>query len=167
MPSLRQALASRDALTGGVIAVLGAFFFIAAGSIQGFGDDPVGPRFLPRTVCLLMIMLGLALAARSWWRGEADPGAQDSGPSAAVAKVKVAALGVAAVLYAALFYLVGFIFASLLAFPVVLYLFGLRSIVKLSVTTAAAVAVFYSFFFGLLGVPDPPGLWVDFFGLLR
>ena len=157
----------RDMVAGGATVALGVFFLVASDSIQGFGDDPVGPKFLPQAVCLLMIVFGAVLGAGAWRSARANGPGEQPADAAEIDIRAVATLGLIGILYSVLFFLLGYLAATLLVFPAVLYLFGARSIGEVALTTAASIALFYLVFFGLLGIHDPPGLWLDLPALLR
>ena len=111
---------TRDMVAGGATVALGVFFLVASDSIQGFGDDPVGPKFLPQAVCLLMIVFGAVLGVGAWRSARANgPGEQPA--HAAETDVRaVATLGLIGMLYSVLFFLLGYLAATLLVFPAVL-----------------------------------------------
>jgi len=153
---------------GTAAIVLGVFIFVIAGSIQGFGDDPVGPKFVPRAVATLISLIGAFLALRAWTAAHRGEVAAD--PADAVEPERtgaVAVLAVASVVYALLFQAIGYAPTTLLIFPIVLYLFGMRGVAILAGYAVGAFCVFYLFFFVLLGIYDPPGQWFDPLAFLR
>ncbi|GAA0036805.1 MULTISPECIES: tripartite tricarboxylate transporter TctB family protein [Brevibacterium] len=63
----------RDLVTGIVIAVIGAVYFVATFSIRET-TDIVTPRTFPAIVGVALIVLGLFLAGQSVWKARTQPG---------------------------------------------------------------------------------------------
>ena len=87
-----------DLITGGVIAVIGAVYYIATFSIQETANI-VTPRTFPAIVGIALIVLGLFLAGQAVVRhrkdtlAEAGPGSAESAESAGSARTSAAGDG--------------------------------------------------------------------------
>lgn len=155
-----------DQIVGGVVIALGGFLFAFSRTIEGFGDDPVGPRFLPQTTTLGLVMLGGLLVARAG-TGLASGDRPTATTSERPRWLPVVLLALIALIYTGLFHAFGYLAATLLVLPAVLVVFGHRSALKIVALSCLVSTAFYGVFFGLLGVYDSPGVWLDLSGLLR
>ena len=163
---MRHLFFSRNAAAGLAAVVLGIFFFVASNSIQGFGDDPVGPQFLPKAVSVLIALFGVLLIVQSRSANRLGTDANNRVEATPIS-VNVLLLAAASVLYSALFFYLGFVLSSAVVLPAVLCLFGIRTLKGLSVMTILTISAFYIFFFVALGVHDPPGQLIDISGWYR
>lgn len=162
----RQFPLSGDGVAGLCVAVIGAILIVTAQDIRGFGDDPVGPKFLPAAGGALLVLFGLWLAVIS--RPARGTNA-DRVVSSAFRGFRraVLPLGLLGILYALALPRFGYIIPTLLVLPGVFYIFGTRSPMVLLRDALATTIAFYLFFFVLFGVYDPPGEWLDISGILR
>lgn len=157
---------SGDGVAGFCVAVIGAILIVTAQGIRGFGDDPVGPKFLPVAGGALLVLFGLWLAVIS--RPVRNTEADRVAPSAFRGFHRaVLPLGLLGILYALALPRFGYIIPTLLVLPGVFYIFGTRSPMVLLRDALATTIAFYLFFFVLFGVYDPPGEWLDISGIFR
>ena len=114
-----------DAAAGICVAVLGAVLILVAQDIRGFGDDPVGPKFLPVAGAVLLVLLGLWLAIprrAAPAAADAEKAGQDVGGTCRA----VLPLAILAVIYALALPRFGYLIPTLLVLPGVLLVFGIR-----------------------------------------
>jgi hypothetical protein len=161
----RQFALNGDGAAGICVAVLGAIVIVVSQDIQGYGDDPVGPKFLPVAGASLLVLLGLWLAIASLAAPSTVDGGTGTGPGRFLRAVLP--LGILGILYALALPIFGYLLPTLLTLPVVLLIFGIRSPMALARLTLVTTAAFYLLFFMLLGVYDPPGEWLDISGIFR
>ncbi len=154
-----------DRITGGLVIAFGGFLFVISRSIEGFGDDPVGPRFLPQAATLGLVLLGALLVANPGVR-HARTDLTDIATEAKSQGLPPVILALVGIVYVGLFHVVGYLLATALVLPSVLVVFGHRRPVRILVLSLLVTAAFYGVFFVLLGAHDPPGAWLDLRGLL-
>ena len=61
-----------ESIVGLAIILMGMYFFYFGSFIESFGDDVVGPQFVPRITALTLALLGLVLLVLSVVRFEGD-----------------------------------------------------------------------------------------------
>ena len=157
-------LTYRGRIELGVAAVtitVGLLFVALASTISSAAFDPIGPRALPLFLAACIVALGAAIGVAGW---------RDRTPDAALSAdygfrssdlAQVAQVIGAGLVYLALFFALGYMAATLLAFPLVLFAFGARrALVMLALSLFAAVLYQYVFM-GLMGLNDPAGGLLD------
>lgn len=140
---------------------------VIAGSFEDFGDDPIGPRFVPQVVCCTISFLGLVLAIGEMRQREsAFPNIRRYRQSLRELDLRPLRTIALAFLYVCLIPLIGYAAATLVAACLVIWCFGRRSPAVLVTTATAAALVYHVIFVVLLGVYFPPGRWFDIAGIL-
>ena len=147
-------------LVGGflfLLGVLAAFFSLQIPAETG-GDT--GARTFPYLGAGALLLLG----ALEFRRGLRLPGHQIGMPKEAGTIVGVIFVGV---LYVILISKLGYLVATALAAPSVLFLFGLRNPLGLLAAAVLSPAAYHLIFFELLGVFPPYGEWFDLLDILQ
>lgn len=147
----------------------GLFFFSQASLIDTLSDDFVGPQFFPYALSFITVGIGLFIGASAMYhasslgplaeedtsRDEEKFGFRDSSISRITSVIAVG------LLYVGLFYATGYLLATAVSLFLMLVAFGNRSWLTLLVISVAG-ALFYNFvFIGLMGVYNPPGVFLD------
>lgn len=158
-----------ESIVGLAIILMGMYFYYSGSFIESFGDDVVGPQFIPRITALTLALLGLVLLVLSIVRFEGDslkdPVADLVG-SGFFAKVFFP-LGLTAIVYVTLFSQFGYFASTLVVTPIVLWIFGNRGIPKIILMTVVTALIFYLIFIQFLGVFDVPGALFNLSELIR
>jgi putative tricarboxylic transport membrane protein len=142
-----------DAISGAVLAALGAYVFLESRNWAYFTDDGPGPGFFPAWYGAAMIALSLALIV-SAVRKAREPDSYDW-PGIGRALATWAAFAISAVLMGWLGFLVSFM---LLAFFMVVVVFRQPPLSAAIIAVSGAIG-FYLVFPLALGVPLPTGIF--------
>jgi len=172
-----------DLASAGVLIGLGVLILLAVPGIEtSFVTDPVGPRFFPSLLAVLLIGLSLVLASRgvlalrrevgaAAGRGAVEPATETPPPAdvpesggeevagvtevGAARRVLLLVLGMG--VYVAVLPTVGYGLTSFLFFSGILWVAGERRPLRVVVQAAAVTAVLALLFGVLLGVELPGG----------
>lgn len=148
-------IVARDTILGiAAVAVAGAYYAEATRIPQSLLADAVGADGVPRMVAVGMAAAGLALAARSVWRGAAAE-TDDVSP-----KALGRAAGLLAILIAYLVCvpIVGYPVAVAALIAAAAHYAGARPDATLAATAIGGAAVFWFTFKWLLGIQLPVGI---------
>ena len=163
-------LTYRGRIELGVAAVtvaVGLLFVGLASTINPSAFDPIGPRALPLFLALATVALGVLIGVLGF-RDRTDDAALApdygfrSSDLAQVAQV----IGAGAV-YVALFFAVGYMIATLVAFPLVMLAFGARQALVMLALSIFGALLYQHVFMGLMGLNDPAGELIDLRWLTR
>ena len=150
-----------------VTVAVGLLFVGLASTINPSAFDPIGPRALPLFLGFAVIALGVLVGVVGW---------RDRTPEAALPKdygfrssdlAQVAQVIGAGAVYVALFFAVGYMVATLIAFPLVMLSFGARRAFVMLALSVFAALLYQYVFMGLMGLNDPAGGLFDLRGLSR
>ncbi len=179
-----------DIAVTAISLLLGLFFLYHSFSIdESLSGDGVGPRLVPQIIATLLIVFSVGLLTTSL-RGqseqpphhsasealedvadeiqhanEAESGFDEEQQPAEDTSLSVRLLPlqilVISLLYVAMFQWFGYLMATLLCAVPIYASFGNRNRVSLLVVPLVAIGIFYSLFFGVMGLFDLPGTLVD------
>ena len=144
-----------------VTITVGLFFVGLAWGINPSAFDPIGPRALPLFLAASVVALGVLIG----WMG-----LRDDTPEVALASdygfrtsdlAQVAQVIGAGAIYVALFFAFGYMAATLVAFPLVLFAFGARRAFIMLALSIGAALLYQYVFMGLMGLNDPAGGLLD------
>jgi hypothetical protein len=156
-----QGRAMAELIVSVCICAIGLFFFIYSGRIEAWGGEVISPSLIPRTVSALIVILGLIMTIRR--------AAEVIALKAQIRHVKIPRTTFSVVLpfvllsfiYALLFYLLGYFISTCLITAVALLMFKNRNGWKLAALSLATGILFYVVFIIIIGVYDPPGIWMS------
>ncbi len=151
-----------DAVCGLLLAMLSLSVFFMSDSIQTFGDDPLGPRALPKIVAIAIFFLSLVLMATSvrlLHRGGVAFG-NIRIPQSFIRIVLP--LWVLLFVYNILFGWFGYLVSTILITVPVLFTFGNRGTFKLAIISIATGILYYLIFIVGFGMYDVSGTFIDF-----
>jgi putative tricarboxylic transport membrane protein len=140
-----------EAISGAVLAALGAYIFLQSRAWDYYTADGPGPGFFPTWYGVAMVVLSLALIVSSVRNGGERRAIDWRATSRALSTW--AAFAVSVALMGALGFMVSF---ALLTFFVVTFVFK-RSMLTAAVTAVAAAVVFHVVFPVILDVQLPTG----------
>jgi putative tricarboxylic transport membrane protein len=147
----------RRLIEGSVLIGLGALILILVPSqiqmIPGM-ETETSPSFLPTVLAVLIILMGAGLIAQGFFSARRDAPADLS----RVVVFRVLLSAVLLVLYTILFPRLGFVITSGLFVGIYAYLFGSRSILKITISMVAVPVVIWLFFEILFRIPLPHGI---------
>jgi len=141
---------------------LAAFFILLASSIfyntreyaVSYGDDP-GAAYWPRILAVILTILSIAMAVQSMLNKNEKDGKASPINFKAPEMKRVYAMLVIFILFAVLLYFGGFVIASLLFIPAVMFVLGERKAVKIVLASIILTGVVYFFFTILLRITLP------------
>jgi hypothetical protein len=141
-----------DHVAGAAFVAFGVAIVALSGDLPTGQLSMPGSGFLPKIIAVLLIVFGLALAAR----GKESPAFSDLGWTDvphAVQVVAIAAVGIA------LYTVIGFLAALVLMVAALLIIIERRNPVRAVVYTIAVVTIAYVGFEKVLKTPLPNGPW--------
>ena len=142
-------------LIGGVVLLL---IPSQIDTVSGMGvATQMSPSFLPAVLSVALILVGLGLMIQAFRIGSGQPAQAGPGFSRhAFFRVTLAA--VLLIVYTLLFPRLGFVVTSGLFIGIFIYLFGLRSILKIALSMVLVPLGVWLFFEKLFLIPLPHGL---------
>jgi putative tricarboxylic transport membrane protein len=146
-----------DIVIGLTLSVLAVFTFLWAGTIQSFGDDPLGARALPRIVSGLIFILSFILFTNG------IVAARSEKPKISEIRIPAGFLRIVMPLWALLFvYMIlfvnlGYLLSTILISIPVLILFGNRNYFSILSISIISGIIYYIIFIKLFGMFDAPG----------
>jgi len=149
----------RRIIEGGVLILLGgAILLLIPVEIQRISgmETKLSPSFLPSTVAILLILMGLALVIQ----GILPPRPVESKSTftSRESTFRVLLSIVLLIVYSILFPIIGFVATSALFFFIYAYLFGMRNLIKMTGGGIAASVIVWLFFEKLFNIPLPHGV---------
>ena len=147
-------------VVGGFLCLLGAFAGYFSLQIPAEASGNTGARTFPYLAAGALLLLG-SLELR---KGVMATGTPLALPDRIFPILGTMALGVA---YILLISKLGYLIATALIAPAILWLFGIRNPVGLLAAAILCPAVYHFIFFVLLGVFPPYGEWFDLLDLLQ
>lgn len=147
-------------IVGVAICLAGAFAAFFSLQIPAEANGDAGARTFPYLGAGALLLLGL-LEIR---KGLNEPGNFPTLPQRAMPVLGVAVLGIA---YVILMTKLGYLVATAVVAPLILWLFGVRKKIGLLAAAILCPAIYYVIFFVLLGVFPPFGEWFDLLDMLQ
>jgi len=150
---LKDFVRNGEAISGAVLAALGAYIFLQSRAYDYYTSDGPGPGFFPTWYGVAMVVLSLALVIGSVREGGAARAIDRQATGRALGTW--AAFAVAVALMGTLGFVVSF---ALLTFFVVTFVFR-RSLTTAGITAVVAALVFHVVFPVVLEVQLPTGVF--------
>lgn len=178
------------AVTAASLAI-GIFFFTFSFSIdESLAGSGVGPRLVPQVISVILILFAVTMLAKTFYQrfaahaddesamahmdsvadeldqanevenGTYDIEHSDAKPGLGVRLLPLQILCISA-LYVLMFQWFGYLLATLICAVPIYSSFGNRGSFSLLVVPLIAIALFYSLFFGAMGLFDLPGSLID------
>ncbi len=136
-------------ILGSAIVLLGGGAMLTALTI-GSGASAWGPRTVPMLAGAVMLVTGLAVTLER---------PTITKPAGEGREINAVWLVVLSALYVLIIGWVGYIVATAIAAPAFLWLFGVRSRIRLIAGMVVAPILLHLFFFELLGIFPPRAVW--------
>ena len=141
-----------------VVSLIGLFFLYQAFTI-GVSKEAVGPRTMPMTLAVALVLGGLWLAFRAF-RGKV--GHLKEGYGFLESNLKRITLVISCgSLFVVTFWLLGYFVAIIVTYVSMLYAFGVREKLKIIVGAIVMAFVMQWLFMGVMRLNDPSGVLID------
>ena len=141
-----------------VVSLIGLFFVYQAFTI-GVSKEAVGPRTMPMTLAVALVLGGLWLAFRAF-RGKAGNLKEGYGFLESNLKRITLVVGCGS-LFVITFWLLGYFVAIIVTYISMLYAFGVRDHLKIIIGAIVMAFVMQWLFMGIMRLNDPSGVLVD------
>ena len=141
-----------------VVSLIGIFFLYQAFTI-GVSKEAVGPRTMPMTLAVALVLGGLWLAFRAF-RGKVGHLKEGYGFLESNLKRIALVIGCGS-LFVVTFWLLGYFVAIIVTYVSMLYAFGVREKLKIIVGAIAMAFVMQWLFMGIMRLNDPSGVLID------
>ncbi len=141
-----------------VVSLIGLFFVYQAFTI-GVTKEAVGPRTMPMTLAVALVIGGLWLAFRAF-RGKAGNLKEGYGFLESNLKRITLVVGCGS-LFVLGFWLLGYFFAIIVTYISMLYAFGVRDHLKIMIGAIVMAFVMQWLFMGIMRLNDPSGVLFD------
>ena len=141
-----------------VVSLIGLFFVYQAFTI-GVSKEAVGPRTMPMTLAVTLVLGGLWLAFRAF-RGKAGNLKEGYGFLESNLKRITLVVGCGS-LFVLTFWLLGYFAAIIVTYISMLYAFGVRDHLKIIIGAIVMAFVMQWLFMGIMRLNDPSGVLVD------
>ena len=141
-----------------VVLLIGVFFVIQAFTIEA-SSEAVGPRTMPLTLAVSMILGGIWLAIRAYTGKAGDLKEGYGFLESDVPRIfMVAGCGA---LFVLMFWAFGYFVALVITFIAMLYTFGVRNWAIMIASALVLAVAFQALFMGVMLLNDPRGALVD------
>lgn len=141
-----------------IVALIGAFFVFQAFTIK-LSSEIVGPRAMPMTLAISLILGATWLAVRAY-RGRVGERKAEYGFLDSDLKRIALVIG-CGILFVTTFWLFGFFVSVVVGYVSALYAFGVRNKLKIVISALAMAFVLQWLFMGVMLLNDPKGILVD------
>lgn len=142
-----------------VVALIGVFFVVQASFIRPALNDPIGPKVLPMTIAIALVVGGALIAIRALTHAA---GPMHDGYGFLESNVRrIAAVIGCGVVYVVLFWGIGYFAATLASVFLIMLAFGNRNYRIMTGVAVFAAFVYQFVFMGLMGLHDPRGALAD------
>ena len=141
------------------VFLIGVFFTYQAFQIRPFLIDVVGPRALPLSLSILLIMGSLSIFLRAIL---GNVGKIQEGYGFKDSNVKrIISVIISGAIYVVCFWAFGYFLATLVTIGLIMMAFGHTNIIKIILFSLAASLIYQFIFMGLMGLYDPAGEVLD------
>ena len=141
------------------VFLIGVFFTYQAFQIRPFLIDVVGPRALPLSLSILLIMGSLSIFLRAIL---GNVGKIQKGYGFKDSNVKrIISVIISGAIYVVCFWAFGYFLATLVTIGLIMMAFGHRNIFKIILFSLIASLIYQFIFMGMMGLYDPAGEVLD------
>lgn len=142
-------------ISSGIVSIaIGGFFYFMTFGFPAIETDILGPAFLPRFYCILLILFGLILVIQAAVKKEAEEKNAEKRSNTYI--YGLSAIGIV-FLYILFLPYVGFYISTVLAMLALLYFSKIRKLLVLVSVPLGVILFIYVIFEILLKVPVPTG----------
>jgi len=150
-----------DLLASLLFIGIGLFFLIQAQKVETNQADLIGPSLVPSVVCMLLIILGISTGVRALFFVKKTKISQQNKDQGLQTYLKLGAITLLGFFYIWAFDAFGYMGSTFLVFIVVMYIFGIRKITRITTFAAVGSISYYLVFVKLMKVYDPPGTLIN------
>ena len=141
------------------VFLIGVFFTYQAFQIRPFLIDVVGPRALPLSLSILLIIGSLSIFLRAILGNvgkiQEGYGFQDSNVKRIISVI------ISGAIYVACFWAFGYFLATFVTIGLIMMAFGHTNIIKIILFSLIASLIYQFIFMGMMGLYDPAGEVLD------